>query len=751
MDELAPLMESVAIRLLGDPNRRLSTKTEWRYGSRGSLAVDLKKGAWFDHEAGQGGGVLDLIEMKTGAHDAERFHWLEQQGLWANSKPNGRDRTRGLGLEVAHYDYVDEAGDLLFQVVRYDPKDFRQRRPDGKGGWIWNIKGVRQVPYRLPEIIEAIASDQLVAIVEGEKDADNLWQIGIAATTNAGGAGAWKDSINSHFIGADVVVLNHNDPAGRKHADGVAAKLLGFAMRVRRLDLAQHWRDMPDKNDVSDWLAQGFGGREELDELIASAPVYEAKSEQSNDPPIPADDLFDPWGRYIVPAFPIDVLPSTIRHFVAVQSDLIGCDRGALAMTALTAVSGALDHRFALKMLRNGDWWVSPRLWVLLVGDPSVKKTPIIKAATDELDCLQAEAFRKHKNDKAEYVAGGGDPDKFKPPPPRLTVNDVTIEKLGIILADQARGVLVKRDEIAGWIGAMEKYASGGRGSMADRAFWLKAYDGGPYSVDRVSRADLQIENLSASIIGGIQPARLAEIHGLTSDGLLQRFLPVLVSSSTFPRDVASSMYADRYAQLLRSLVELPAQKLFLAEDAVKPMEDLRQHLFDLGQNVSGIAEGFQTFIGKLEGTVGSLALILTLAGEATSRIPASVVDDVAELVGEFILPHAFEFYRGKGSGDQLRTLASWILTSGKTKILPSDLTTNVWDFRGLGIWDVNQRVSPLIAGGWLVPDHPGPMARAWVVNPQVAKQFTARARDEERRKAEIAALMKSPRKPAKA
>src|SRR6516225_6075373 len=101
MDELAPLMESVASRLLGDPNRKLSTKTEWRYGNRGSLAVDLRKGVWKNHETGEGGGVLDLIQVRTGAHDAERFHWLEQQGLWTNSKPNGRGRTQGLGREVA--------------------------------------------------------------------------------------------------------------------------------------------------------------------------------------------------------------------------------------------------------------------------------------------------------------------------------------------------------------------------------------------------------------------------------------------------------------------------------------------------------------------------------------------------------------------------------------------------------------------------------------------------------------------------
>ncbi len=321
-----------------------------------------------------------------------------------------------------------------------------------------------------------------------------------------------------------------------------------------------------------------------------------------------------------------------------------------------------------------------------------------------------------------------------------------------MILAEQDRGVLIKRDEIAGWIGSMEKYASGGRGAAADRAFWLQSYDGGAYSVDRVSRPDLQITNLSASIIGGIQPARLAELHGLASDGLLQRFLPVLISTSTFPADSSASIDADRYAGLLHRLVDLAPQKLLLSDDAVKLMGQLRRDLFDLEQNASGLLEGFATFVGKLTGYAGNLMLVMTMAAEpdrpSHTRVGAAVVDDVATLIKGFVLPHALEFYAsGVSGGERLRTLASWVLTSGKTKIVPSDLTTNVRDCRGLGIWDINQRVSPLVAGGWLTPDQQ-PIARWWTVNPQIRGQFAARANEEERRKAAVAALMNSPRKP---
>jgi hypothetical protein len=120
---------------------------------------------------------------------------------------------------VVEYDYRDEAANLLFQVLRFDPKDFRQRRPDGSGGWSWAVKDVRQVPYRLPELIEALAQDRPVVIVEGEKDADALAQWGIPATCNAGGAGKWRDALNEYFRDAGVVIIPDIDPQA-KNPDG---------------------------------------------------------------------------------------------------------------------------------------------------------------------------------------------------------------------------------------------------------------------------------------------------------------------------------------------------------------------------------------------------------------------------------------------------------------------------------------------------------------------------------------------------
>jgi hypothetical protein len=142
--DFAALMAPVALRLLGAPSEKKGDV--WRWGSRGSMKVDVAKGVWFDYEKGEGKGVLALIEREAGVSGAECFRWLEREGLIS---PLGRNPK--LGREVEHYDYRDEHGAILFQVVRYaDPKDFRQRRPDGNGGWIWNLSGVRQSPITSP-------------------------------------------------------------------------------------------------------------------------------------------------------------------------------------------------------------------------------------------------------------------------------------------------------------------------------------------------------------------------------------------------------------------------------------------------------------------------------------------------------------------------------------------------------------------------------------------------------------------------
>ena len=298
--EFAQIIGPLAQSFFGEPNRVYSSEFELRYGSKGSFSVDLRKGTWFDHEANEGGGALDLVTRETQLTGPERLEWLKTHGyLYDTIQPNGANQRPSI---VATYDYVDEGGALLSQVCRFEPKDFRQRRPDGNGGWIWSVKGVRHVPYRLPQILDN--DDRVVVIVEGEKDADRLWKLGIPATCNAGGAGKWREELNEYFRGADVVVIPDRDPQkkhpktqepmfhpdgrpilpGQDHAVAVARSLREVATRVRLLELWNHWKAMPAKGDVSDWIANG-GSAEALYALIDKTPVWSEPS--TTVPPVP--------------------------------------------------------------------------------------------------------------------------------------------------------------------------------------------------------------------------------------------------------------------------------------------------------------------------------------------------------------------------------------------------------------------------------------------------------------------------------
>jgi hypothetical protein len=458
--------------------------------------------------------------------------------------------------------------------------------------------------------------------------------------------------------------------------------------------------------------------------------------------------VFDPWQRFIVPPFPIEVLPPVAQNFVIDHSAVIGCDPAAVAMSMLATFSGALNHTFALKMLKNGSWYASPRLWVALIGVPSTKKTPAINAATNPLAQYEMRLWKPYLRELAEYkkAKDAGDKAAQEPePPPRWVASDTTVEALGEILArDGGKGILIKADELSGWLSSMDRYATSG----SDRPFWLQAYDGGPHHIDRIKRGSFLIPNLSVSVCGGIQPELLAEIRSdLSTDGLLQRLIPVMLQASTFPDDQPSP--DENYNGLVQLLILAKPETLRMSDDALAAMADLRQLLYKLEQASGGLAPGFDAFIGKLAGVCGSLALILHMAhdpqtGTIKKVVGASTVQDVRKLVLDFILPHAFEFYCGTAatSGERLRKLASYILVSGKDRILASDLTTAIRDFRGLTLLEVNERVSPLVAAGWLLPADNTPVCRSWRVNPVVHAQLAERAKTEAERRAKVACLM---------
>jgi len=222
-------------------------------------------------DTGDDGRLLLHCHAGCPAADVVRAVGLTLRDLMPSSNGNGK------GQIVATYDYHDASGKVIYQAVRLVPKSFRQRQPDGRGGWLWHMKGVERVLYQLPELRGA-DSARRVFIVEGEKDCDRLRGLGLVATCNTGGADKWFKKYARELKGRHVCILPDNDKPGQQHARKVADSLHGTAASVKVIVLP----GLEDKQDVSDWLDNG-GSVEQLRELVAAAADYEPESQPASE------------------------------------------------------------------------------------------------------------------------------------------------------------------------------------------------------------------------------------------------------------------------------------------------------------------------------------------------------------------------------------------------------------------------------------------------------------------------------------
>lgn len=222
-----------------------------------SFSVNAEKGVWKCFTEDLGGNLQELAQ-RLGI-EPPRFlsrHTVEPEQV---------------------YDYQDEGGDLLYQVVRFAGKEFSQRRPDGNGGWIPNMKGVSRVPYRLPEVIQGMKAGEAIFVTEGEKDTESLRNLGMVATCNSGGAGKWTDTHSKWFErGTRVIICPDADEPGEKHALQVAKSLLERGCQVKVLDFGFPKKPSHGK-DVTDWLSAG-GSKEHLLEMVKDCSLFSLKS-----------------------------------------------------------------------------------------------------------------------------------------------------------------------------------------------------------------------------------------------------------------------------------------------------------------------------------------------------------------------------------------------------------------------------------------------------------------------------------------
>ena len=213
---------------------------------------------------------------------------IEMKDLFSDApKPKAQNAQRKI---VKTYKYTDKDGQLLFEVVRYEPKSFSQRMPDPEhpGKWIWKSCPT-QVLYRLPDVNKAIREDGLVCLAEGEKDADTLTALGYCGTTIAMGAGKWKSAHTKQLKGANVALFPDNDEPGRAHVNQIAVTIGGTAKTVKIIDLKHVWPEMPAKGDVSDMVAAlGADRARELIEQALKDPALSTVTVEAPQGPAPS-------------------------------------------------------------------------------------------------------------------------------------------------------------------------------------------------------------------------------------------------------------------------------------------------------------------------------------------------------------------------------------------------------------------------------------------------------------------------------
>lgn len=293
------------------------------------VTLDTRENVWHCNDCGKGGSVIDWVMLERGCTAAEAMQFL------GGGRNGQRERTRlrpirqTLGL-VKTYDYTDEKGELLFQACRYVPKDFRQRRVNGKGGWIDNTTGVPRVLYRLPEVIKA----QTVAIAEGEKDVDALVALGIAATCNPMGAKKWRDEYSEALRDKDVVIFGDDDEDGREHVEQVIESLTRISRTIKRVSLPEGF------HDVSDYIASLPEGTaaEAIAKLIDATPELSSLNSlaRNDDDQAVVDDFPEPLSEVAFHSLAGDIVRRIEPHTEA--------DSAALLIHILTMFGNAVGR-----------------------------------------------------------------------------------------------------------------------------------------------------------------------------------------------------------------------------------------------------------------------------------------------------------------------------------------------------------------------------------------------------------------------
>lgn len=687
--------------------------------------------------------------------------------LLANAALNSKGS--GGYIAASLWDYVDANGNILYRKKRVDQsgggKSFFYEHVDTDGNWKTGLGQNCHVLYRLPDIIK---SDGLIFAAEGERCADKLASWGLTSTST-------KDMVKadlSSLKGRCVIVLPDNDEAGLSCARSAVQAIQGAggtAITVTLPSLCEH-------GDIVDWQ----GSLEELLALIGDplrAALSGAAATECNETSgaLFQDncDPIDLWDTFGPPDLPVGLLPNLIDTWARETGATMGADPAGLAMSAVAACAAAIPDRIELKVKRYSDWSEAPRIWVALVGPPSAKKSPVIGAATAPLCSIDSQLMREWQSqmatwEKLDKVEKSQFP---KPRQVRLRLTDTTVEAAQQVLIDSTDGVLLLQDELTGFFGSMDRYGSGNKGG-GDRAFWLQAWNGGEYAVNRVGRGATLIPNLSVSLVGGIQPEPFRKVAAdMSDDGLIQRLFPIMLQKSKVGKDEPLSDANIRYKNLIHDLRalrqpgKLGLSFLTFSEGAQKVRVQLEEKHHGL-QSLELVNKKLASHIGKYDGLFARLCVVWHCIDYCScssgsgnpdhlpSEISQETAQNVADFMHSFLLPHAFAFYAGclglSSDHDRLENLAGYILAHKLDKVTNRDVQRGDRTMRKLSDFEVKPIFEQLEALGWLQrKDGPRPSSKPhFLVNPLVHSKFERKAIEEAERRQQAREMILKMTKP---
>jgi hypothetical protein len=422
-------------------------------------------------------------------------------------------------------------------------------------------------------------------------------------------------------------------------------------------------------------------------------------------------------------------------------------------MGALTVSGAAITDLIQIQPKEyEPEWKQSARLWVALGGPVSAIKSAQMDRCTNPYSSIDEEMREEYRRDMDYYETLDDEKKKnvAKPLKKRLCIEDTTPEALQEIMQDNLHGQLMVRDELSGFFGGMDKY-SGNRGGSYDRGFWLKAYNGGRYSFDRVKRGSGLIKNCGVSVLGGIQEDTLRTfVNEGIDDGLIQRMLLVILRSAVIGKNV--SLPPHQYNELINKLYNMQDIITYHFDKEAEAIRyALEQKHLDLAEGFLKINKKLHAHIGKYNGIFARLCLIwhciknIDTGGFAKfDAIDGDTAQQVAKFLHEFLLPHAISFYIGVlGVSDQHDTLldvAGYILAHKLDKLTTRHIQRGSRKMRDLTKPDTDRIFQQLQAYGWLNYHRE---KNTWYVNPAAHEIFAAKAEEElERRQRERATII---------